>query len=38
LLFSIGTLVGGGLCWAYLLLANREVLETEPGKVAVFKH
>ena len=37
-LISIGILVGGGLYWAYLLIAKREVLESEPGKADVFAH
>ena len=37
-LISIGILVFGGLYWAYLLIANREVMDKEPGKADVFKH
>jgi amino acid transporter len=37
-LISIGIVLAGGLYWAYLFISNREVLETEPGKVDVFKH
>lgn len=31
-------LVAGGVYSAYLLMFNREVLETEPGDVSVFTH
>ena len=37
-LIAVGILVGGGLYWAYLLIANREVMDKEPGKADVFKH
>jgi amino acid transporter len=35
---SLGILLIGGVYFAYLLIANREVLETEPGEADVFKH
>jgi amino acid transporter len=35
---SLGILLIGGVYFAYLLIANREVLETEPGDADVFKH
>jgi len=34
----IGLLVVGGLFFLWLLIFRREVLETEPGDVDVFKH
>jgi amino acid transporter len=37
-LISVGVLVAGGMYLAYLLIFNREVMETEPGVVDVFKH
>lgn len=37
-LISVGLLVGGGLYFAYLLIFQREVLQTEPGAAAVFSH
>ena len=37
-LISLGVLLAGGVYFAYLLIFNRQVLETEPGKVDVFKH
>jgi len=37
-LISIGILLIGGVYFAYLLIANREVLESEPGEMDVFKH
>ena len=37
-LISVGVLVAGGVYLAYLLMFNRDVLETEPGDVDVFKH
>lgn len=37
-LISIGILLIGGVYFAYLLIRNREVLETEPGEADVFKH
>jgi hypothetical protein len=37
-LIAVGVLVAGGVYLAYLLMFNREVLETEPGAVDVFKH
>jgi amino acid transporter len=37
-LIAFGILLAGGVYWAYLLIANREVLESEPGKADVFKH
>ncbi len=37
-LIAIGVLLAGGLYFVYLLVTNREVLETEPGDVDVFKH
>ena len=33
-----GLLVVGGLYFLWLLIFNREVLETEPGDIDVFKH
>lgn len=37
-LLSFGILLLGGVYFAYLLIKNREVLETEPGQADVFKH
>jgi amino acid transporter len=37
-LISVGVLVAGGVYLAYLLMFNREVLETEPGDIKVFEH
>jgi hypothetical protein len=37
-LIAVGVLVAGGVYLTYLLMFNREVLETEPGDVDVFKH
>jgi amino acid transporter len=37
-LISIGILVAGGVYFAYLFIAKREVLESEPGEADVFKH
>jgi len=37
-LISVSLLVAGGLYFAYLLIFQREVLETEPGAAAVFSH
>ena len=37
-LIAIGVLLAGGLYFVYLLVTNREVLETEPGDIDVFKH
>lgn len=37
-LISIGILLIGGVYFAYLMIANREVLESEPGEMDVFKH
>ena len=37
-LISLGVLVAGGVYLAYLLIFNREIMETEPGDVDVFKH
>ena len=37
-LISLGVLVAGGAYLAYLLIFNREIMETEPGDVDVFKH
>ena len=37
-LISVGVVVAGGMYLAYLLIFNREVMETEPGDVEVFKH
>ena len=34
----VGLLILGGLYFGYLLRFRREVLETEPGDVSVFKH
>lgn len=34
----LGIVVLGGLYFGYLLVTNREVLETEPGDADVFKH
>ena len=33
-----GLLVAGGLYYLFLLVFRREVLETEPGEIEVFKH
>jgi amino acid transporter len=38
LLISVGIVLIGGVYFAYLLVSNREVLETEPGEADVFKH
>lgn len=35
---AIGILLAGGVYFAYLFITNREVLDTEPGDVDVFKH
>jgi amino acid transporter len=37
-LISVGVVVAGGMYLAYLLMFSREVMETEPGEVDVFKH
>jgi hypothetical protein len=37
-LISVGVVVAGGMYLAYLLMFNREILETVPGEVDVFKH
>jgi hypothetical protein len=37
-LVVVGLLIGGGLYFVCLLVFNREVLETKPGDVSVFKH
>lgn len=37
-LVVVGLLIGGGRYFVGLLVFNREVLETEPGDVSVFKH
>jgi hypothetical protein len=37
-LISVGILLAGAVYFAYLFISNREVLETEPGEVDVFKH
>lgn len=37
-LISVGVLVAGGAYLAYLLMFNREVLETEPGDTKVVGH
>ncbi|WP_457149142.1 APC family permease [Mycobacterium sp. URHB0021] len=37
-LISVSLLVAGGLYFGYLLIFQREVLETEPGAAAVFSH
>ena len=34
----VALLILGGLYFGYLLRFRREVLETEPGDVSVFKH
>ena len=34
----VGLLLAGGLYFSYLWMFKREVLETEPGDVSVFKH
>jgi hypothetical protein len=34
----VGLLIVGGLYFGYLLRFRREVLQTEPGDVSVFKH
>ena len=34
----VGLLLAGGLYFAYLFFFNRDVLETEPGELDVFKH
>ncbi|WP_328358653.1 amino acid permease [Mycobacterium sp. NBC_00419] len=35
---AIGIVLAGGVYFAYLFVTNREVLDTEPGDVDVFKH
>ena len=35
---AIGIVLAGGVYFGYLLMTNREVLETEPGDIDVFKH
>ena len=37
-LMSLGVLVAGGAYLAYLVIFKREIMETEPGGVDVFKH
>ena len=37
-LISIGILLLGGVYFAYLLITNRDVLESEPGEMEAFKH
>jgi amino acid transporter len=37
-IISLGIVLIGALYFAYLFIANREVLETEPGEADVFKH
>jgi amino acid transporter len=37
-LISVGVILAGGMYLAYLLMFNREVMETEPGVVDAFKH
>ena len=37
-LISVGVVVAGGMYLAYLLMFNREILETVPEEVDVFKH
>jgi hypothetical protein len=37
-LISVGILLAGAAYFAYLFISNREVLESEPGEVDVFKH
>jgi hypothetical protein len=37
-LISIGIVILGGLYFAYLLITNRDVLESEPGEMEAFKH
>jgi amino acid transporter len=37
-LISVGILLAGGVYFGYMFISNREVLETEPGEVDVFKH
>jgi amino acid transporter len=37
-MISVGILLAGGVYFAYLLISNREVLETEPGATDAFKH
>jgi amino acid transporter len=37
-LLSIGVLLLGAVYFVYMLMTNREVLETEPGDADVFKH
>jgi amino acid transporter len=37
-LISVGVLLAGGMYFVYLLIFNREVMETEPGEVDVVKH
>lgn len=38
ILIALGILLLGGVYFAYLFITNREVLETEPGGMDVFKH
>lgn len=37
-LLAIGIVLVGGVYFTYLMLTNREVLDTEPGDADVFKH
>ena len=37
-LIAVGVVLAGGAYLAYLFISNREVLETEPGAMDVFKH
>jgi amino acid transporter len=37
-LIVLGLILAGGIYFAYLMIFNREVLETEPGDVDVFSH
>jgi amino acid transporter len=37
-LIAIGILILGGVYFTYLLIAKREVLESEPGEMEAFKH
>ena len=34
----VGLILAGGLYFLYLLFFHRDVLQTEPGKVDVFRH
>jgi hypothetical protein len=37
-LIVVGLLLGGGLFFMYMLIFDRQVLETEPGETDAFTH